>query len=121
MPNYEQELPEKNHPAYELMPTDVRAKLPKLYETEKQGLEAVAPVKYFLPDAQWTWYATEFDGDDILFGLVNGFELELGYFTLSELKAIGQARPLAVERDLYYKPQSLREIQAFHRKLRGEE
>ena len=30
--------------------------------------------------------ASEFDGEDIFFGLVNGFELELGYFSLQELQ-----------------------------------
>jgi hypothetical protein len=31
-------------------------------------------------DSSWTWYSTEFDGEDLFFGLVVGFETELGYF-----------------------------------------
>jgi len=40
----------------------------------------------------WTWtiYEAEFDGDNIMFfGLVNGFEAELGYFTLHDLMTDG--------------------------------
>ena len=40
----------------------------------------------------WTWtiYEAEFSGDEILFfGLVDGFESELGYFTLSDLETDG--------------------------------
>jgi hypothetical protein len=35
-------------------------------------------VKYFTPDSNWTWYASEFDGEDTFFGPVAGFEVELG-------------------------------------------
>lgn len=104
------------HPAHELMPVSVRAKLPKLYANEDIGLEALAHVKYFTPDSNWTWYASEFDGEDILFGLVSGFEVELGYFTLSELKEVRGPLELPVERDLHFEPKSLRELKAMHDK-----
>ena len=38
--------------AMELLPGDLRAVLPKLYSTEKTGDEAIAPIKFFTPDAQ---------------------------------------------------------------------
>ncbi|GAI45124.1 unnamed protein product, partial [marine sediment metagenome] len=62
------------------MLTDViRAKLPVLNETEKIPVaEKVCVVKYFQPWGSWTWYAVEFDGKDLFFGLVDGFELEWG-------------------------------------------
>ena len=65
-----------------LLDPETREKLPKLYDNEEQGLEAKALVKFFTPDAQWTWYASEFDGEDVFFGLVSGFEVELGYFSV---------------------------------------
>jgi hypothetical protein len=37
--------------AMELLPGEIRAALPPLYHNEKQGLKAVAPVKFFTPDA----------------------------------------------------------------------
>ena len=57
-----------------------REKLPPLYSQEEQGLDAVAQVKFFTPDSNWTWYASEFDGDDIFFGLVSGFRAGVGLF-----------------------------------------
>ena len=54
-----------------LLTKEILEKLPKLYTQEEKGLEAVAIVKFFTPDSNWTWYATEFDGDDLFFGLVD--------------------------------------------------
>ena len=71
-----------------LLDDESRKKLPPLYSGEEQGLDSLVQVKFFTPDAQWTWYATEFDGEDIFFGLVSGFELELGYFSLKELQSV---------------------------------
>ena len=67
-------------------------------------------MKYFTPDSSWTWYATEFDGEDTFFGLVDGFEKELGYFSLSELKSVKGPMGLPIERDLYWNPRKLKEI-----------
>lgn len=106
--------------AMELLPGEVRAALPPLYANEVLGLEAVAPLKLFTPDANWTWYASEFNGDDLFFGLVSGFELELGYFSLSELESIRGPLGLPLERDLYYETQPLRVLQEHQRRLRGE-
>ena len=45
-------------------------------------------------------------------GLVRGFEVELGYFSLDELDANScNVKPLGgVERDLYWRPKSLAEV-----------
>lgn len=93
-----------------LLNTEVKEKLPALYSQEEKGLEAVAVVKFFTPDSGWTWYATEFDGEDLFFGLVDGFEKELGYFRLSELKQVKGKLGLPIERDLYFKPTKLKDL-----------
>jgi hypothetical protein len=67
-------------------------------------LEALAQVKFFSPDAQWTWYASEFDGEDIFFRLVSGFEVKLGYFSLKELQETRGPLGLPIQRDLYFAP-----------------
>ena len=67
-------------------------------------------VKFFTPWSNWTWYATEFDGKDTFFGLVDGFEKELGYFSLSELKGLTGFGGLGVERDLYTKPDRISDV-----------
>jgi hypothetical protein len=40
----------------DLLPAEVRERLPKLYAQEKNR-DPVAHVKYFTPDSNWTWYA----------------------------------------------------------------
>ena len=105
--------------AVPLMDGNIRQSLPELYSQEEQGLNAQAKVKYFTPDSNWTWYATEFDGQDTFFGLVNGFELELGYFTLSELQQACGPKGLPIERDIYFEPKSLQELMDMHNKERG--
>lgn len=93
-----------------LLTQAILRQLPPLGSQEEKKLDAVAVVKFFIPDAGWTWWATEFDGKDLFFGLVHGMEEELGYFRLSELKQIRGVGGLPVERDLYFKPRKLREL-----------
>lgn len=95
--------------AQKLLTKEIRRKLPPLYSTDKQGEAAVAQVKFFTPDSSWTWFATEFDGDDTFFGLVIGMETELGYFSLSELQAVRGQLGLPIERDKWFEPTPLRE------------
>lgn len=102
----------------ELLPDELRALLPPIYTNEKLGDRAYAPVKFFTPDANWTWYASEFDGDDTFFGLVSGLELEYGYFSLSELESVRGPLGLAIERDVYYTPQTFRDLQAYEAQSR---
>ncbi len=102
--------PRTAHPGHQLMPAEVRRQLPRLYAQESKGGKAIAYVKYFTPDSSWTWLATEFDGDDTLFGLVDGHCKELGYFSLSELQAVRGPLGLPIERDLQWKPTPLEQI-----------
>ena len=87
-----------------------RKQLPPLYEQDGKGDLAVAYVKFFTPDSNWTWYATEFDGDDTFFGLVDGFDMELGYFSLNELTNARGPWGLKIERDRHFSPKTLGEI-----------
>jgi hypothetical protein len=100
---------------------EVLEKLPKLYsQSEKDSAEVKVIVKFFDPTGSWTWYATEgeptgekitegaFAGSDDykFFGYVQGFEGELGYFTLGELStAKAQCKglqALPIERDIRF-------------------
>ena len=105
-------------PTEPLLTDQLRNKLPKLYECEEQGLNALAQVKFFTPDSNWTWYASEFDGKDTFFGLVSGFEVELGYFSLSELQSLRGPLGLPIERDLHFVPKTLQELLDKHREGR---
>ena len=93
-----------------LLTKEIRKKLPPLYAQDGKGGKAMVYVKFFTPDSSWTWYVTEFDGEDTFFGLVEGHEKELGYFSLKELKSAKGPMGLPIERDLYFKPKMLEEI-----------
>jgi hypothetical protein len=86
----------------QLLPQESREGLPPLYSQEGEA-DPIAHVKFFTPDAGWTWYATEGspEGDDfIFFGYVIGLESEWGTFSLSELQSVRGTLGLPVERDL---------------------
>lgn len=86
-----------------LLTKELLAKLPPLYATEHEK-DPMIWVKFFYPDFDWTWFAIEFDGKDTFLGLVDGYEVELGYFTLSELLQKRGKWGLPIERDLDFKP-----------------
>ena len=87
-----------------------RKQLPPLYAQDGQGDDTIAHVKFFTPDSNWTWYATEFDGEDTFFGLVDGLEMELGYFSLNELTRTTGPWGLHIERDRHFTPKTLEDI-----------
>jgi hypothetical protein len=96
--------------AHELVCAAKRGDLPKLYSTDGQGDDAIARMKFFTPWGDWTWYVLEFDGADECFGLVQGFEEELGAFSLAEMEASRGPHGLRVERDLHFTPRPLKEV-----------
>lgn len=90
-----------------LLPESVAATLPRLYATENDE-DPIVRVKFFTPDSSWTWYVTEFDPNERLcFGLVDGLECELGYFSLDELESAKGPLGLPIERDLHWTPKPL--------------
>lgn len=70
------------------LPDHLLEKLPALYATEHQK-DPIVYARFTHPRSGWQWFVTEFDGEFTFFGLVSGFEVELGYFDLRELEANG--------------------------------
>lgn len=91
---------------HKLMPTKIRRSLPPLYATEDIAIDEKAlNVAYFCPYNGWHWYVVEFDGSDICFGYVEGFEKGWGYFSLRELAELTVLDGVpAVERDCSFSP-----------------
>jgi hypothetical protein len=82
--------------------------LPAQGATIGQGMDAIAQVKFFTPDSFWTWYAVEYNPECKLFyGLVDGFEKEVGYWGLEELEIIKGPFGMKIERDRYFTPTPL--------------
>ena len=100
----------------ELMTKELERKFPPLYATEHSKPEDIKIIaKYFHPFSKWTWYATEYDPENrIFFGLVRGFETEMGYFSLTEMEEIKNPMGLGIERDLYFGVHTLAEVMEKH-------
>lgn len=83
------------------------AKYP-LYSQDGKGLKAKILCKFFNPCGAGTWYVLEAqkeaNGDYTFFGIVDLFEREYGYFTLSQLQSVRNRFGLGIERDMYFKP-----------------
>jgi|TARA_R110000744_G_scaffold345245_1_gene450670 hypothetical protein len=82
--------------------------LPAQGSTIGQGKDAIAQVKFFTPWTNWTWYAVEYNPEcKLFFGLVDGFEKEVGYWGLEELEDIKGPFGMKIERDLHFQPTAL--------------
>lgn len=96
----------------ELMTKELEDKFAKQICTDdKNEAEVLVLAHYF--SSSWDWWATEYDPENRrFFGLVRGFEIELGYFSLDEMEEVScNVRPLGgIERDLYWTPKPLSEI-----------
>ena len=100
-----------------LLTKALEKKLPALYSQEERGKDATIHAKFFTPDSNWTWYVLEGErlGNDVrLFGIVDGFVTEYGYFMLSQLESVRGPISLPIERDLHWKPQSVVEVAELH-------
>ena len=99
---------------HKLMTKELADTIPALYADD--GADdpdaVIAHAKLFSPYSNWTWYVTEWDAETgLCFGLVEGYETELGYFDLTELaEATVLGSVPAIERDLYWEPTTLGEI-----------
>ena len=95
-----------------MMTKEILRKAPSMYSTDGQGYEAVAVAHYFSCMgglAGWDWYMTEYDPEtQEAFGLVLGYEKELGYFSIREFEEINRRYGLnVIERDMYFTPTKL--------------
>lgn len=90
-----------------LITKEIENKLAKrpLYSTEESNKKEII-CKFFNPCGQGTWYVFEgekqSDGDWLFFGLVDLFDEELGYFTLSDLQSAKLPFGLTIERDRFF-------------------
>lgn len=68
--------------------------------------------KFFDPCGSWSWYVMNQcpEDPDYLWGIVNGFEVECGSFSLSELQAVKGPLGIGIERDLHFKPMLAKEV-----------
>ena len=97
-----------------VMTEGLRKQIPDLYGQDGAGDKAVVYARYFSLSSMGEWYAMEFDGVDTFYGLVNLWEPEFGYFSLSEMERMTikeLAGIPAIERDITFKKTPLKTIQ----------
>lgn len=89
-----------------LIPIEIAREIPAVGSQENEP-DPIVRAKFFHPLSNWTWFVLEYSPDDqMCFGLVHGFEQEMGYFGLDELEGLAIGG-LGVERDMYWTPRPL--------------
>ncbi len=103
----------------ELLTKEIAEQLQKQYQ-RGSDMEQLVVAKFFDPCGSWTWYAMNQDPEDpsYLWGLVKGFEVEMGSFSLDELQGYKGPLNIGIERDLFFKPLPAKEV--WERLLKGE-
>lgn len=73
----------------QLMTEEIAKTVPRLYEQD--GAEdPTVYAHYFSCVNGWDWWLLEFDGTDEAFGLVEGYDDELGYFSIKEMAELNR-------------------------------
>ena len=69
-------------------------------------MEQMVVAKLFDPCGSWDWYLLNQDPEDhtYLYGIVKGFETEMGSIYLPELEEYKGQLGIGIERDLSFKP-----------------
>ena len=107
--------------AFKLMPKAIEKSLPQLYSTENELLgDRTAYARYFFPAGAYTAYLLEYDPKErIGFGAVTmGYGWELGNISLDEMEEV-RVRGLRIERDLYFSPTKLHQIEELEELVQG--
>ena len=95
----------------ELMTKEIEGKAQEQF-SKGSDMSQMVVAKFFDPTGSWTWYLMNQDPKDLdyLWGIVSGFEIELGSFSLSELSSVQGQLGLGIERDLHFTPKPAQEI-----------
>ena len=84
-----------------------------LYSQDGKKKDAICVVKFFMCGVNYTWYVLEADLENqIVYGITINpqGEGEYGYTSLAELQTVKNCWGLGVERDLYFEPTKLSDI-----------
>lgn len=93
-----------------------RLEIPALYELEaKDPSEVIIPLRFEDLFSNWEWYVWEAEiqeeeQDILFFGYVNGFEKEMGYFTLSQFSEVNSSDVPRILPDFDFEPITLKEL-----------
>ena len=97
---------------------DLPQQFPPLYSQEHVE-DPLVVCKFFMPETNWTWYALEFDGDDLFFGWVYDKTPGRRYFSLRQFQDLNRLG-ICIELDLHFMPTLLSEVKKLHGDPSGE-
>ena len=93
-----------------LLTKEITKKAQKQYDKGSDMDDQMVVAKFF--GGNWTWYLMNLaDDGDYAWGIVNGFEVEMGSFSMNELQKV-KLKPfgLGIERDLYFEPMKASDV-----------
>ena len=95
-----------------LMTKAIERKARRNYTQMGGDLEQMVVAKFFDPCGSWTWYLMNQDPEDpnYLWGIVDGFAVEIGSFGLDDLMSHKGPMGIGIERDLYFTPIKARDV-----------
>ena len=100
-------------PGGKLLTKELQALLPAL-NAQEDVADPIVHAHFFNPSGTGDWWITEGsldEGDYYMFGLCDLGSPELGYVSINELDSVRGPLGLGIERDLYWTPKPLSEVQ----------
>ena len=89
-----------------LLTKKIKEQAIKQYD-EGSDMEQMVVAKYFDAMGDWKWFLMNMHkDDDYCWGIVKGHEVEMGSFSMEELKSM-QPR---LQRDLYFEPMKAKDV-----------
>ena len=93
-----------------LLTKEITEKATKQY-SKGSDMEQMVVAKFFDPMGSWRWFLMNMDKDgDYCWGIVDGHAVEMGSFSIRELKSIQLPLGLGIERDMYFEPVKASEL-----------
>ena len=90
------------------MTKEIKEKAEKQYKNDGSDMEQMVVAKFFDAIGDWKWFLMNMNEDkDYCWGIVKGFAVEMGSFSLTELKEVLGRR---LQRDLYFEPMKAKDV-----------
>ena len=93
-----------------LLTKEIKEQAIKQYD-EGSDMEQMVVAKFFNPVGSWTWYLMNMaDNGDYCWGIVDGFAVEMGSFSISELEEQKLPLGMTIERDTLFEPMRAKDV-----------
>ena len=91
--------------------TDKIAKQATEQYDKGSDMDQMVVAKFFNPVGSWTWYLMNMaDNGDYCWGIVDGFAVEMGSFSIKELEDLQLPLGMKIERDTLFEPMKASEV-----------